>query len=72
MKTFTKLAHLTHFLGTIVIAMVVYTNYTEIKLKSECYEEVKELRKQNLKYERMFENYERNRLERNEYINKYE
>jgi hypothetical protein len=72
MKTFTKLAHLTHFLGTIIISAVVYINYTEIRLKSECYDEVKELRAQNLKYEQMFENYERNRLNKNEYINVYD
>ena len=72
MKQFKTLAHLTHFLGTIIISAVVYINYTEIRLKSECYDEVKELRAQNLKYEQMFENYERNRLNKNEYINKYE
>ncbi len=72
MKQFKTLAHLTHFLGTIFIAMVVYINYTEIRLKSECYDEVKELRAQNLKYEQMFENYERNRLNKNEYINVYD
>ena len=72
MKTFKTLAHLTHFLGTIIIGAVVYINYTEIRLKSECYDEVKELRAKNLKYEQMFENYERNRLNKNEYINIYD
>ena len=72
MKTFKTLAHITHFVGTILIGCIVYVNYTEIRLKSECYEEVKELREQNLKYKEMFENYERVRGERGEYINVYD
>jgi len=72
MKTFKKLAHITHFVGTILIGCIVYVNYTEIRLKSECYKEVKELREQNLKYEKMFRNYERVRAERGEYINVYD
>ena len=72
MKTFKTLSHITHFLGTILIGFMVYVNYTEIRLKSECYEEVKELREQNLKYEKMFRNYERVRAERGEYINVYD